>query len=78
MSLPDSLISATYLFQYKFKALNTLLNCATGGLNVTITSQVVVNAPTERAEKLILFLLYPYLLCGGSYTYSVLYSVQGE
>jgi hypothetical protein len=34
-----------------------------GGLNVTITSQVVVYAPAERAEKLLLFLLYPYLLC---------------
>jgi hypothetical protein len=28
--LPDSLISATYFFQYKFKALKTLLNCVTG------------------------------------------------
>ncbi len=34
-----------------------------GGLNVTITSQVLVYTPAERAEKL-LFLLYPCLLCG--------------
>jgi hypothetical protein len=62
MPLPDSWISATYLFKNKFKALNTLLNSAehtitrgrvfvfpcqqillghiSGGLNVTITSQV--------------------------------------
>ncbi len=30
----------------------------------SITSQVVVYAPDERAEKLLLFLLCPYLLCG--------------
>jgi hypothetical protein len=35
-----------------------------GGLNVTIRSQVAVYAPAERAEKLHLFLLYPFLLCG--------------
>jgi hypothetical protein len=30
----------------------------------TITSQAVTYAPAERAEKLLLFLLYPCLLCG--------------
>jgi hypothetical protein len=40
------------------------LDTATVGLNVTITSQVVVYASDEKAEKLLLFLLYPYLICG--------------
>jgi hypothetical protein len=31
------------------------LGTATGGLNVTITSQVVVYAPAERIEKLLFF-----------------------
>ncbi len=35
-----------------------------GGINVIITRQVVVYAPAERAEKLLLSLHYPYLLCG--------------
>jgi hypothetical protein len=35
-----------------------------GGLNVTITSKVVVYTPDEKAEQLYLFLLYPFLfLC---------------
>ncbi len=41
------------------------LDTATGGLNVTIKCQVVVYAPAERAEKLLLFLLNPCLLCDG-------------
>ncbi len=40
------------------------LKTATGGLIVTIKSQVVVYASAERAERLLLFLLYPCLLCG--------------
>ncbi len=40
------------------------MDTATGGLNVTITSQVVVYATAERAKKLHLFLIYPFLLCG--------------
>ncbi len=40
------------------------MDTATGGLNVTITSQVEVYATAKRAEKLLLFILYPYLLCG--------------
>ncbi len=35
-----------------------------GGLNVTLPSQVVVYSPARRAEKPLLFLLYPSLLCG--------------
>jgi hypothetical protein len=31
-----------------------------------ITSKVVVYAPAERADTLILFLLYPFLLCGSN------------
>ncbi len=38
------------------------LDTATGGLNVAITSHAVVYAPAERAEKFLLFLLYPCLL----------------
>ncbi len=34
------------------------------GLNEAITSKVVVYKPAERAEKIYLFLLYPFLLCG--------------
>ncbi len=34
------------------------MDTATGELNITITSQVVVCAQAERAEKLILFFLY--------------------
>ncbi len=40
------------------------MDTATGGLNVTITSHVVVYALAERAEKLLLFLLYICLLYG--------------
>ncbi len=32
--------------------------------NEAITSKVVVYEPAERAEKIYLFLLYPFLLCG--------------
>jgi hypothetical protein len=35
-----------------------------GGLNVTITSKVMVYAPAERADTLHPFLLYSFLLCG--------------
>ncbi len=49
--------------------LKTSLDTATlsrnnGRLNVTITSQIVVYSPARRAEKPLLFLLYPSLLCG--------------
>ncbi len=33
-------------------------------LNGTITSKVVLYAPAERADTLLLFLLYTFLLCG--------------
>jgi len=33
----------------------------------TITSKVVVYAPAERADTLLLYLLYPFLLCGVLY-----------
>jgi hypothetical protein len=38
--------------------------CARPPLLSTITSKVVVYAPAERAGTLLLFLLYPFLLCG--------------
>jgi hypothetical protein len=37
------------------------------GLNITITSQVVLYAQAERADTILLFLLYPFLLCGSMY-----------
>jgi hypothetical protein len=42
-----------------------LLDTATGGLCVTITSQVVVYAPAVRAETFSLFPLSSSLLCCG-------------
>ncbi len=36
----------------------------------TITSKVVVYAPAERADTLLLFLLYPFLLCGCNFKLS--------
>ncbi len=50
---------------FLFPCLKILLgHSSNSGLNVTITFQVVVYSPAERAEKLPLFLLYPSLLCG--------------
>jgi hypothetical protein len=57
------LLAFCYIFiKNKVKALNTLLNSSTVGLNVTTASQVVVYASAKRAEKLLLFLLFSYLL----------------
>ncbi len=36
----------------------------------TIMSKVVVYAPAEREDKLLLFLLYPFLLCGLNILYA--------
>jgi hypothetical protein len=60
-----------------FHAYKSSLDTATGGLNVNIISQVVVYTPAERAEKLLPFLLYPYLLFGRETPESVFENVYG-
>jgi hypothetical protein len=46
-----------------FHALKSCLDSATGGLYVTVTSQVVAYAPAERAETFSLFPVSPSPLC---------------
>jgi hypothetical protein len=53
------------------------MDTATGGLNVNIISQVLVYSPAERAEKLLLFLLYSYLLFGRDSSETVFVNVYG-
>jgi hypothetical protein len=57
MPLPDSWYSDIYLFRSKFKALNTLFNSA----EYTIRRENVFLFPCLKI--LLLFLLYPCLLC---------------
>jgi hypothetical protein len=52
---------------FLFQCLKILLGHSnSGGLNVTITRNFMVYSPTERADTLLLFLLYPFLLCSGT------------
>ncbi len=49
---------------FGFHAYKSCLDTATGGLYITLTSQVVMYAPAERAKKFSLSRLSPSLLCG--------------
>jgi hypothetical protein len=61
-ALNTSLNSARYTIIRERVFLFPYIKIVLGGLIVIITSQVEVNAPAERAEKLLLFLPCPYLL----------------
>jgi hypothetical protein len=59
----NSVTSTTIRERIFFPCLKILLgHSKSGGLNVTNTSKIVVYAPTERTEKLLLFFLYSSLL----------------
>ncbi len=49
-----------------------MLGHSNSGLNVTIMRKVVVSALAERAVKLLLIPLYPFLLCGFKVLYLLL------